>query len=38
MLSDKEQKAEFKKITSRNPQRYYAVNFLQAQGFSARKW
>ncbi len=37
MLSDKEQKAEFKKVASKNPQRYYAVNFLKAQGFQRKQ-
>ncbi len=37
MLSDKEQKKEFKKIASKNPQRYYAVDFLQQQGFERKQ-
>ncbi len=33
MLSDKEQKREFKKITSKNPEKYYAVEYLKKEGF-----
>ena len=33
MLSDKEQKKEFKKIASKNPEKYYAVNYLKKEGF-----
>ena len=37
MLSDKEQKKEFKKITSKNPEKYYAVGYLKKEGFSRKQ-
>ncbi|MEK6948348.1 MAG: alanine--tRNA ligase [Nanoarchaeota archaeon] len=37
MLSDKEQKKEFKKITSKNPEKYYAVDYLKKEGFSRKQ-
>ena len=33
MLTDKEQKKEFKKIASKNPEKYYAVEYLKKEGF-----
>src|SRR3989338_1853117 len=33
MLSDKELKKEFKKTVSKNPERYFPVNYLKAEGF-----
>ena len=37
MLSDKEQKKEFKKIASKNPEKYYAVGYLKKEGFSRKQ-
>jgi len=37
MLSDKEQKKEFKKIASKNPEKYYAVDYLKKEGFVRNK-
>ena len=33
MLSDKEQKKEFKKLVSKTPEKYFAVNYLKKEGF-----
>ncbi len=37
MLSDKEQKKEFKKIASKNPEKYYAVEYLRKEGFQRKQ-
>lgn len=37
MLSDKEQKKEFKKIASKNPEKYYAVDYLKKEGFQRKQ-
>lgn len=37
MLSDKEIKKKFKIIASKNPEKYYAVNYLKKHGFSRKK-
>ena len=37
MLSDKEQKKEFKKIASKDPEKYYATEFLKKMGFHRDK-
>src|SRR3989338_8217570 len=37
MLSDKEQKKEFKKIASSNPDKYYPVSYLKQEGFFRNK-
>ena len=36
MLSDKEQKKAFKEIASKNPEKYYAVNYLKKEGFQRK--
>ncbi|MBS3174546.1 alanine--tRNA ligase [Candidatus Woesearchaeota archaeon] len=37
MLTDKEQKKEFKKIASKNPEKYYAVQYLKKEGFARKQ-
>ena len=37
MLSDKEQKKEFRKIASKNPENYYAVKYLKKEGFERKQ-
>ncbi len=37
MLTDKEQKKEFRKIASKNPEKYYAVEYLKKEGFSRKQ-
>jgi hypothetical protein len=37
MLSDKEQKKQFKKIASASPEKYYAVDYLKSKKFIRTK-
>ncbi len=37
MLTDKEVKKEFKKIASKDPNKYYATSYLKKEGFSRHK-
>lgn len=37
MLSDKEQKKEFKETASKNPEKYYPVSYLKQEGFIRKK-
>ncbi len=37
MLTDKEQKKEFKAIASKNPEQYYAVQTLKEEGFARKQ-